>query len=143
MNIMWNFQVCTVCWRIYIYASHTLYCLVVIYDPDIPCSEGTFQLLCYHFQKDHVLATEEWLPEFEKMHRDWIYKITLSHFKKTGRSLDSYLKYWLVPAFPLNEVGIMLLARFFYGHVAIFVNEKGWSTRTDWNLSKINVFLIY
>ena len=77
------------------------------------------------------------------MHRDWIYKVTLTHFRKTGRNLDSYLKFWLVPAFPINEVGIMLLACFFHGHVAIFVNEKWWSMHADGNLSHVNLFLVY
>ena len=43
----------------------------------------------------------------------------------------------------MNEVGIMLLARFFHGHKAIFVNEKWWSTRKDGNLSHVNIFLAY
>ena len=37
----------------------------------------------------------------------------------------------------------MILARFFHGHIAIFVNDKWWSTRRDGNLSKINLFLVY
>ena len=89
------------------------------------------------------MAREEWLPRFEKTHREWIHKVTLTHFRKTGRSLDSFLKYWLVPAFPITEVGIMIMARFFHGHIAIFVNDKWWSTRRDGNLSKINLFLVY
>ena len=37
----------------------------------------------------------------------------------------------------------MLLACFFHGHIAIFVNEKWWSTRKDGNLSHVNIFLAY
>ena len=37
----------------------------------------------------------------------------------------------------------MILACFFHGHIAIFVNDKWWSTRRDGNLSKINLFLVY
>ena len=89
------------------------------------------------------MAREEWLPKFEKTHREWIHKVTLTYLKKTGGSLDSFLKYWLIPAFPINEIGIMLLARFFHGHIAIFVNEKWWSTQKDGNLSMVNLFLVY
>ena len=37
----------------------------------------------------------------------------------------------------------MIMARFFHGHIAIFVNDKWWSTRRHGNLSKINLFLVY
>ena len=37
----------------------------------------------------------------------------------------------------------MIMARFFHGHIAIFVNDKWWSTRRDGNLLKINLFLVY
>ena len=117
--------------------------MLQIDNPDIPQGERTFRLFCHYFWKDHNLVRNKWLPAFQKTHQDWIYKVTLTHFRKTGRNLDSYLKFWLVPAFPINEVGIMLLARFFHGHVAIFVNEKWWSTHADRNLSHVNLFLVY
>ena len=63
--------------------------------------------------------------------------------KKRNKTLEMFLDEWLYPAFPIDEVGIMLLARFFHGHIAIFVNEKWWSTRADKDLSKVNVFLVY
>ena len=75
---------------------------------------------------------------------DWIKKVTESHFeKKRNKTLEMFLDEWLYPAFPIDEVGIMLLARFFHGHIAIFVNEKWWSTRADKDLTKVNVFLVY
>ena len=84
------------------------------------------------------------MPDFEEEHMDWIKKVTQSHFeKKRHKTLEMFLEEWLYPAFPIDEVGIMLLARFFHGHIAIFVNEKWWSTRADKDLAKVNVFLVY
>ena len=82
-------------------------------DSDIPRGERTFQLLCHYFHKDHKLTHNEWLPDFTNSHIEWIEKVTKSYFHKTKKTLKHFLNYWLIPAFPLNEVGIMLLARFF------------------------------
>ena len=53
------------------------------------------------------------------------------------------MRYWLIRAYPLNEVGIFILCHFLHAHVAIFCNEKWWNTRRDGDLSKVNAILVY
>ena len=112
-------------------------------DPEVPRGERTFRLLCSIMQKNHQMCRDEWLPQFVETHRGWIENVTRHHFEITGKDLDKFLRTWLIRAYPLNEIGIFILARFLHGHVAIFCNEKWWNTRKDGDISKVNAILVY
>ena len=87
----------------------------------------------------------EWLKSFNEMHREWLETVSASFLCKGKRheTLDGYLKYLPVEAFPLDLLGILIYARMCHQHVAVFVGEHYWTTHVDDDFQKCRVFLAY
>ena len=74
---------------------------------------------------------------------EWIQDISKTLLNAKGTSLEEYLKHWLRPDIPLDEIGIMIFARFAHRHVAVLCNNKHWITASDNDLYKADVVLLY
>ena len=59
------------------------------------------------------------------------------------RKFDDFIIEWLHGSFPLDEAGILITARAYKIHVAVFFNDSYWSTCADRDLNKCKVFLVY
>ena len=114
-------------------------------DPDIPRGDRTYRLLCRYFRVDHEKLKGEWLQGFKDTHQEWLEKVLASFLRKGERheTLDSYLKYLPVEAFPLDLLAILIYARVCHEHVAVFVGECYWTTHVDDDFHKCRVFLAY
>ena len=114
-------------------------------DPDIPRGDRTYRLLCRYFRVDHKKLKGEWLQGFKDTHWEWLEKVSASFLCKGKRheTLDSYLKYLPVEAFPLDLLAILIYARMCHEHVAVFVGEHYWTTHVDDDFHKCRVFLAY
>ena len=129
-NIMWN--------------AHSIF--LQIDDPDVPRGDRTFRLLCSYFNTDVETCRETLLPEFCVSHRDWIEVVSKKFLKKStprGQPLYRYLRYLPIHAFPLDLLGIMIMACMYHSHVAVFVNESYWTTHYKNDFRKCKVFLVY
>ena len=114
-------------------------------DPDIPRGDRTYRLLCHYFRVDHEKLKGEWLQTFTDSHWDWLEKVSESFLHKGKRceTLDSYLKYLPVEAFPIDLLAILIYARMCHEHVAVFVGERYWTTHVDNDFQKCRVVLAY
>ena len=63
--------------------------------------------------------------------------------EKKNRSFEDFLAEWLHGSFPIDEAGILIIARAYKIHVAVFFNEAYWTTNTSENLQEVKVFLLY
>ena len=114
-------------------------------DPDIPRGDRTYRLLCRYFRVDHEKLKGEWLQDFKVSHHEWLQKVSESFLRKSKphQTLDRYLKYLPVEAFPLDTLAILIYARMCHKHVAVFVGEHYWTTHVDDDFQKCKVFLAY
>ena len=114
-------------------------------DPDIPRGDRTYRLLCRYFRVDHEKLKDEWLQDFKVSHHEWLQKVLESFLRKSKpcQTLDRYLKYLPVEAFPLDTLAILIYARMCHEHVAVFVGERYWTTHVDDDFQKCKVFLAY
>ena len=114
-------------------------------DPDIPRGDRTYRLLCRYFRVDHEKLKGEWLQDFKVSHHEWLQKVSESFLRKSKphQTLDRYLKYLPVEAFPLDTLAILIYARMCHEHVAVFVGERYWTTHVDDDFQKCKVFLAY
>ena len=114
-------------------------------DPDIPQGDRTYRLLCRYFRVDHEKLKGEWLQDFKVSHHEWLKKVSESFLRKSKpcQTLDRYLKYLPVEAFPLDTLVILIYARMCHKHVAVFVGERYWTTHVDDDFQKCKVFLAY
>ena len=76
-------------------------------------------------------------------HIDWVRKLTKHFLDVRKRKFDDFIIEWLHSSFPLNEAGILIMARAYKIHVAVFFNDSYWSTCADKDLNKCKVFLLY
>ena len=58
-------------------------------------------------------------------------------------SFEQFRLQWLHGSFPLNTPGIMILARAYKIHVAVFFNNNYWTTDSRKGLERCSVFLLY
>ena len=117
-------------------------------DPSIPRGDRTFQLLCRYFKVNPERVCYDWLKDFNESHRDWLEQVSESFLWKTNKgtargSLDRYLHYLPIEAFPLDLLGILIYSRMCHEHVAVFVGESYWTTQAKTNFLKCKVFLAY
>ena len=110
-------------------------------DPDIPRGDRTYRLLYHYFRVDHEKLKGEWLQDFKVSHHEWLNKVSESFLckSKPHQTLDRYLKYLPVEAFPLDMLAILIYARMCHEHVTVFVGECYWTTHVE----KCKVFLAY
>ena len=94
---------------------------------------------------DHKKLKGEWLDNFKVSHWQWLDKVLESFLRKSKphQTLDRYLKYLPVEAFPLDMLAILIYARMCHKHVAVFVREHYWTTHVDDDFQKCKVFLAY
>ena len=76
-------------------------------------------------------------------HKDWIALVTEKLLQRKNRSLDNFLKEWLHGSFPLDVAGILIIARAYKVHVAVFFNDSYWTTTAVSDLNKCKIFLLY
>ena len=142
----WSVHCWLVCLTILcrMYYWNALY-ILQMNDPDIPWGDRTYRLLCRYFRVDHEKLKGEWLQGFKNTHREWLEKVSASFLCKGKRheTLDSYLKYLPVEAFPLDLLAILIYARMSHEHVVVFVSEHYWTTHVDDDFHKCRVFLAY
>ena len=75
--------------------------------------------------------------------REWIQDISKNLLEAKGCTLQEYLDSFLRPEIPLDEIGIMIFARFAHRHVAVLCNNKHWITSSDNDIYKADVVLLY
>ena len=76
-------------------------------------------------------------------HIDWV-KMVTEHFLVVRKQIfDDFIIEWLHGSFPLDEAGILITARAYKIHVAVFFNNSYWSTCANCDLNKCKVFLLY
>ena len=83
------------------------------------------------------------MPAWVHMHMDWLQKVTSNLLEKKNCTFENFLAEWLHGSFPLDKAGILIIARVYKIHVAVFFNDHYWITHAGNYLNKCKVFLVY
>ena len=111
-------------------------------DPDVPPAHRTFNLLCRYIGVRPDKAREK-MPAWVETHMDWVQKVMSNLLEKKNRTFENFLSQWLHGSFPLDEAGILIIARAYKIHVAVFFNNHYWISHVGNDLNKCKVFLVY
>ena len=122
--------------------KYYVYILLQVADPDVPSAHRTFNILCHYIGVQPAKAREK-VPAWVDQHKDWVQKVTAQLLERKNRKFEDFLIYWLHGSFPLDEAGILVLARAYKIHVTVFFNDHYWTTNKSSNLNECTVFLIY
>ena len=69
---------------------------------------------------------------FAKEEHKWIHFIGDSFLHRKGLSLDEYMANIVSPGVPIDELGLMIMAKMYHAHVAVIMKDYTWTT--GWNL---------
>ena len=98
-----------------------------------------------HIFTHHVRQTEddlrEMLRDYMLANMEWVMKIGKTVLKTT--TLEDNIDLVTTPGFPIDPVCILVLARMFHFHIAIFVTKGVWSTCREKSLKKCRFGLIF
>ena len=122
------------------YATFNVFLQVL--DPDVPPANRTLNLLCRYIGVRPDKAREK-MPAWVETHMDWVQKVTSNLLEKKNRTFENFLSQWLHGSFPLDEAGILIIARAYKIHVAVFFNDHYWISHVGSDLNKCKVFLVY
>ena len=83
------------------------------------------------------------MDDWVDRHLEWVKQVTEIFLQKKRISFKQFRLQWLHGSFPLNTPGIMILARAYKIHVAVFFNNNFWTTDSHHGLERCTVFLLY
>ena len=123
-------------------------CFQVV-DPDVPPQDRTLHILARYISKeqkanvnlDHMRKIH--LKKFLDGHETWCKDIAYNHLQCKRLTWEQFKLEWLHESFALNMVGILIWARTYHKHIAVFFGYSYWTTHMDHDLNKVNIFLLY
>ena len=83
------------------------------------------------------------MDDWVDCHLEWVKQVTEIFLQKKRMSFEQFRLQWLPGSFPLNTPGILILARAYKIHVAVFFNNNFWTTDSHHGLERCTVFLLY
>ena len=83
------------------------------------------------------------LTKFVNQHMSCIVKVGGGILKKKGENIYDYVNALVELDIPLDQPGLLILARTYHRHVAVYCKELMWSTRADNSPRDCTAYLVY
>ena len=100
-----------------------------------------------HVFTHYLRRTEDYLHEMMQdymiSHIDWTITIAKTVLNRNGISVEDYIDTVTTPGMAIDPVCVLVLARMFHFHAAIFLKKGVWSTCKDKSLKKCRMGLIF
>ena len=108
----------------------------------IPPGQKIIHILSHHW-RTRILKLElfSWLNKW--YHIDWISKVGGEMLHKKGIKVEDYCNDLLELSFPLDTLGLLVIAHMFHNHIAIILKEHIWTTQGNNDTDRCSIFLIY
>ena len=84
-----------------------------------------------------------YLKKFMDTHKYFVEAVGGQLIRRKGLNIQDYMYSIVQPQVPIDEIGIVLLARMYKMHVCIFLEGKYFTTNRDEALNKATIYLIY
>ena len=111
-------------------------------NDSVPLADQTFVALMNSVPNKTIEdAREDDLPEFMSACKKWCKKEASYVLGKIGKRFEKWKKDFL--SFAFDPVAIVIWARCYRKHVAIFCNYYVWCTHKQDDVSKCDIFLVY
>ena len=73
----------------------------------------------------------------------WIAKVGTNILKKKGIDIYDYVNDLVDLAIPLDQLGLLILARTYHHHITVFCKDYVWTTRSDNTMRDCTAYLVY
>ena len=91
--------------------------------------------------KEFEVGTFAWLNKW--YHINWIAKVGGDLLHKKGIKVEDYSNNLVELNFPLDTLGLLVIAHMFHNHIAIILKERIWTTQGNNDTDHCSIFLIY
>ena len=99
-------------------------------------------ILSHHWHTRNLkLELFAWLNKWYNI--NWIAKVGGDLLHKKGIKVEDYCNDLVELNFPLDTLGLLVIARMFHNHIAIILKERIWTTQGNNDLDQCLIFLIY
>ena len=104
--------------------------------------QKTIHILSHHWRTRNLkLELFAWLNKW--YHIDWIAKVGGDLLHKKGINVEDYCNDLLELNFPLDTLGLLVIACMFHNHIAIILKERIWTIQGNNDIDHCSIFLIY
>ena len=76
-------------------------------------------------------------------HIEWIAKVGGELLRKKGIKVEEYCNDLVELNFPLDTLGLLVIARMFHNHITVILKERIWTTQANNDIDCCSIFLIY
>ena len=83
------------------------------------------------------------LRGFVNSHMNWIVKVGANILCKKGIDIYDYVNDLVDLAIPLDQLGLLILARTYHRHITVFCKDYVWTTRSDNAMRDCTAYLVY
>ena len=99
-------------------------------------------ILSHHWRTRNLkLELFAWLNKW--YHIEWIQKVGGDLLHKKGIKVEEYSNDLVELNFPLDTLGLLVIAWMFHNHIAIILKECIWTTQGNYDIDHCLIFLIY
>ena len=104
--------------------------------------QKTVHILSHHWRTSNLkLELFAWLNKW--YHINWIAKVGGDLLCKKGIKVEDYCNDLVELNFPLDTLGLLVIARMFHNHIAIILKERIWTSQGNNDTDDCLIFLIY
>ena len=120
-----------------------------VVEPDVPSQDRTYHILARYlsFGKRNPVKPSsirlKHLPKFLERNEDWCRSVTSTFRARKKKSWEQFKEELFYEPFALTLPGIVIWARCYHLHVAVFFNYGYWTTHHKHDLKQCHVFLLF
>ena len=122
-----------------------MYLIFVIFSQcnhTIPTGQKTIHILSHYWQTQNLKSElYDWVNKW--YHINWIAKVGGEMLRKKGIKVEDYCNDLVELNFPLDTLGILIIARMYHRHIAIILKECIWTTQGSNDTDCCSIFLIF
>ena len=96
-----------------------------------------------HYKGYHVSGLCKHLTKFLNSHIEWVGRIGKTVLDKKKLAVEDYVNSLAEGTIPLDQLGILCVARNWHIHICVFLKSGIWTTRKDNSLEGVSIFLLY
>ena len=107
----------------------------------VPVSQLTVHIIAHQQKLKNHLAVYDHLESWVLAHLYWIQHVSREMLTKTGLEVEEFASKIILPKVPIDELGLLVIARMYHAHFEVVLKDRVWYT-TDDNTAACSKFLL-
>ena len=96
-----------------------------------------------HHSEDNINSIRTNLTKFIGSHMGWISSVGETILRKKGIKVEDYVNDLQDLSTPIDQLGLLIIARMYHRHFAVFMKDYVWSTCCDNSIENCAIYFAY